>query len=57
MCLRLEKNMSKAMKKQIRDAQRYLDFLRNVNGPFTQKETERFRKEFDNATKLSLSFM
>lgn len=49
--------MSDAMKKQIKDAQRFIDFLRNVNGPFTKKETERFRKEFDNTTKLNLSFV
>lgn len=47
--------MSEAMRKQIKEAQRYLDFLRHVNGPFTKEETERFRKQFDNTTRLNMS--
>lgn len=44
------------MKEQIKEAQRFFDFLRNVNGPFTKEECEKFRKEFDDATKLNFPF-
>lgn len=46
--------MSKTIQEQIKDAQRYIDFLRHVNGPFSEEETKRFRKQFDDSTRLSI---
>lgn len=47
--------MTRSMSNQIKEAQRYLDFLNHRNGPFTKKETEKFRKQLNESTTLRLN--